>query len=786
MPSNQEQINELLQKAAELMRKQEAFRQEIADLYSEIRRLKTSDPVPPESTGRQHAMIAETPSEKLYEVPAGVESKAQEVDEGTTPTPGSPRARVSRQRSNLEKFIGENLINKIGIAVTVIGVGIGAKYAIDHQLISPWTRIILGYLVGLGLFGFAVRLKKQYANFSAVLLSGSMAIMYFITFAAYSFYGLIPVALTFILMVTFTVFTVLAAIKYNRQVVANIGLVGAYAVPFLLDDGSGRVLILFSYMTLINTGILVIAFRKYWKSLYYSSFILTWLIFFTWYVPDYKAAEHFGLAMTFIPVFFATFYIILMAYKLLMHEKHEIEDIILLLVNSGVFYGLGYATLQSGIRSEAYTGLFTLGNALVHFGVAAAIWLRKPPDRGLLYYVLGLGLVFITMAIPAELHGHWVTLLWAGEAAVLFWIGRTKQLAVYELISFPLMFLVLFSLVNDWQAFYNAYDPRDQATRITAIFNVHFMTSLLVVISFGCIQYFNGLKARPSPLASRKMLMQIMNYAIPALLLFILYFAIFKEITNFWAQRFTDSEVTVNQGLTVARHYHNADLPRYSSITVMIYSMLFFSLLSAVNVRWIKNPVLGLFNLALNTIVLGVFLTLGLIALGELRDSYVGRELSTYYYRGGFGIAIRYFSFAAAGLLLFSIYKYVREEFVQTDFRMEFDLLLHIVLLTLACNELINWMDLYRPGQSYKLGLSILSGVYALLLVAMGIWKKKVHLRIAAIVLFAATLLKLFFYDLADLDTISKTIVFVILGVLLLIISFLYNKYKGLIFEERD
>ena len=93
-------------------------------------------------------------------------------------------------------------------------------------------------------------------------------------------------------------------------------------------------------------------------------------------------------------------------------------------------------------------------------------------------------------------------------------------------------------------------------------------------------------------------------------------------------------------------------------------------------------------------------------------------------------------------------------------------------------------MDIYEPGQSYKLGLSILFGIYALLLVALGIWKRKTHLRIAAMVLFASTLLKLFFYDLTDLDTISKTIVFVILGILLLIISFLYNKYKGLIFND--
>ena len=43
---------------------------------------------------------------------------------------------------------------------------------------------------------------------------------------------------------------------------------------------------------------------------------------------------------------------------------------------------------------------------------------------------------------------------------------------------------------------------------------------------------------------------------------------------------------------------------------------------------------------------------------------------------------------------------------------------------------------------------------------------------------------KLFFYDLAALSTVSKTIVLVILGIILLIVSFLYNKYKEIIFGD--
>jgi uncharacterized membrane protein len=95
----------------------------------------------------------------------------------------------------------------------------------------------------------------------------------------------------------------------------------------------------------------------------------------------------------------------------------------------------------------------------------------------------------------------------------------------------------------------------------------------------------------------------------------------------------------------------------------------------------------------------------------------------------------------------------------------------------------VHWQDMAGIGGSYKIGISILWGVFSLMMVIIGIWKRKKYLRIGAIVLFGITLIKLFFYDLTDLDTIARTIVFISLGILLLIISFLYNKYNRVLFD---
>jgi uncharacterized membrane protein len=193
-----------------------------------------------------------------------------------------------------------------------------------------------------------------------------------------------------------------------------------------------------------------------------------------------------------------------------------------------------------------------------------------------------------------------------------------------------------------------------------------------------------------------------------------------------------------------------------------------------------------LINLGLNVLLILTFLIQGLYALSGLRESYLEQSLSEYYEIGLFNLGIRYVSYLFVALTLFASYQYLRQDFMKQKFTLAFDALLHLTILWIASSELISWMDIADSTQSYKLGLSILWGVYALLLIVLGIWKKKKSLRIGAIILFGVTLVKLFVYDISHLNTIAKTIVFVSLGVLLLIISFLYNKYKHIIADEVD
>ena len=791
MTDSSDIIKQLTDKIDMLLEKHEMFSKEISELRNEIYNLKASE-TETVSEEEEQETIEAPPTKTAFElqrekIMAEMYDKSKEKYTPTTTTTPKQTPKTPKLQTDIEKFIGENLINKIGIFITIIGVAIGAKYSIDHQLISPLTRIILGYLVGVGLLGVGLKLKKSYANYSAVLVSGAMAIMYFITFAAYSFYDLYPQFVAFALMVVFTVFTVVAALNYNNQIISLIGLVGAYAVPFLLSDGSGKVAVLYTYMAIINIGILVIAFKKYWKILYYSSFALTWIIYASWFSSQYKFEEHFAIAATFLLIFFLIFYATFLAYKLIRKEKFEIEDVALLLVNSFIFYGIGYSMMYGQATLENNLGLFTVGNAIIHLVVSAVIYKQKLGDRNLFYLVSGLFLVFITIAIPVQLHGHWITLLWAAEAALLFWIGRTKNVTFYETLSYPLMFLAFFSVLRDLSIINTAVDQLLLRDMPTPFYNISFLTSLIFVSCFGFINIINQNKNYIAPWQGKDAIPKLMSYIIPCIFLLSLYFTFLKEITNYWGLLLKNSEITVNiKGQTLPDIHVNYDLEKLEAIWIINYSLIFFTILSYINIKKIKNQNLGYVNLAINTFSVLMFLTFGLYMLSELRDSYLQQSLAQYYYRGIFHILIRYISFAFVATMLYAIYKYIQQEFLKAELKIAYEIMLYITILWITSSELINWMDIVHSTQSYKLGLSILWGIYSLMLIALGIWKKKKHLRIGAIIIFGLTLAKLFLYDISYLDTISKTIVFVSLGILLLIISFLYNKYKNLISGDTE
>ena len=775
---NPQKINELEQKINNLLYRQTVVYNEIKQLENELAELKRQNNFSSVSAVNTVKSPVEQPTETLTE-------KATEKPVITAPTApkpqiSAPKINLPKQPSDLEKIIGESWINKIGILIVVIGVAIGAKYSIENELISPLTRIILGYLVGIGLLGFGIKLKPKFEGYSAVLVSGAISIFYFITYFAYSFYDLIPQALAFVMMLIFTAFTVFTAIKYNRVVIAHIGLIGAYAVPFLLSSGSGRVDILFSYMLIINLGILFISIKKDWKTLHYSAFFFTWMIYGSWFANksfDSNLQGYESLGIGFATAFFLVFYGVSLFNNIISKEKLDKVNIILILLNSFIYFGFGFGIFNGHSILDSYLGLFTLFNAVIHFGVLFFIKSKKLADSTLLYSTLGMVFTFITIAIPIQLDGNWVTLMWTAQGTFLFWLGKTKKISIYEKISLPILGLAFISFLEDWSRYRYAVD-----LDIHAFWNINFLTGIFAVLGYSSAVYLS--RKHPDPeIEKYSPFNTIKSFYLPALLVLTAYLTFRNEIAYYFDYWYESSAVFVREKGDEYNEYNN-DIGIFRNIYLLAYSLIFFGGMALLNFYKFKNKILGVSSIAIGLLVLFAAQTYGLGELGELRYSYIDGHYSKYFDVSINYILVRYLLWGAAGFTLWAIFKNAKSQLENTKFHLFLEAVIHISILNFLSNELVTWLDIAGYQDIFKLGLSILWSVYSLILVSLGIYKKKKHLRIFALVLFGITLAKLFLYDISNLSTISKTIVLIILGLLLLIISFLYNKFKDKISDE--
>jgi len=154
--------------------------------------------------------------------------------------------RFKEKNPDLEKFIGENLINKLGILILVLGISYFVKYAIDKDWINEPARVGIGVLAGSLVLGIAHKLRKKYASFSSVLVAGAIAIFYFTIAIAFHEYQLFNQTIAFVIMVLITAFSCFLSLSYNRKELAILSLIGGFAAPFMVSTGSGNYQVLFS------------------------------------------------------------------------------------------------------------------------------------------------------------------------------------------------------------------------------------------------------------------------------------------------------------------------------------------------------------------------------------------------------------------------------------------------------------------------------------------------------------------------------------------------------------
>ena len=353
--------------------------------------------------------------------------------------------RTSYQNFKLENFIGLRIMHLVGIVVLVTGLSIGVKYAIDRQLISEGARIILAYSAGIVLYALSWRLKKKYLLFSAILFSGAMASLYFTTYAAFVYYGFFSFGITFSLMAAFTVYTAFESIRYNTQEIAVLGMVGAYGIPFLISANSERADLFFSYIILINLGIVYLSFQKKWRTMGQLALFISWTLFILWGFFRYEAKD-FQTGFILIGIFYFLFTVSALAYRLVRSEALTAKDIQQVTTNNLALYLsaliiFGYGKFGSHLAST--TGwvfvIMLILSLLSYLFLLSEIILQQSMAMQTV--------IILSLFIGFNWSGLTVTLLWVALAVVLFIFGIYNHRSWPRLSAILLMSVTLGKLV---------------------------------------------------------------------------------------------------------------------------------------------------------------------------------------------------------------------------------------------------------------------------------------------------------------------------------------------------
>jgi uncharacterized membrane protein len=252
-------------------------------------------PPVPDGVEDARAPIAIEPSrESVAAMPSLELELADEVIAGGAPpeSPGPPPAPLTfpLEAPIREFLLGGNLVVRVGVVVLLFGFAFLVKYAAARGLVPLEVRLTAAFAAGIGLLSLGWTLRDRRFAYAVALQGGGIGVMYLTVFAAARLFHMVPLPLTFAVMVGLVGFSGLLAVLQDAAAMAVLGAAGGFMAPVLLSTGSGSHVMLFSYYALLNAGIFGIAWFRSWRWLNLLGFLFTFGIGSAWGLQYYRPA----------------------------------------------------------------------------------------------------------------------------------------------------------------------------------------------------------------------------------------------------------------------------------------------------------------------------------------------------------------------------------------------------------------------------------------------------------------------------------------------------------------
>jgi uncharacterized membrane protein len=659
----------------------------------------------------------------------------------------------------MEFAVATTWLIRLGVLILVIGIGFFLKYSIAKGFIGPVSRVLLTTTTGGALIAGGLRLfKGRYALLGQGLAGAGFATLYFSFFTAhqpdYAIIGTIP---AFALMILVTAVAGVVAVRFNSLLVAILGLLGGYGTPLMIPTGNASVVVLFSYVLLLGLGMFFIASRKNWRLLHYLSFLATSLLVLMATEKGFQP-DRFWEFMPFILAFFALFSSVTFVYQLVHRRTATLLELIFLFLNAAVLVGFAVRYIEARFDREAIAVL-TLGLAAFYIVHVVVFLKRGIRDRGLLLSFMGLAAFFVAITLPLVLSKGWITVSWALQAFVMLWIASKMRSEFLRQLAYLLYLVVLGRL---------------------ALFDFHGQFEDLAPDLMSGKEYFAHFVER------------LFIFGIP--------------IGSFFAAgRLFRHEGQVDAAWAVGEENDIRPLPGQSGIGRVCFWIVAALTFIYCNLE-VWNTADRLFDPLMRPGITLVWVGLGALLLHEMivRKSGLAKALfwilglalvlkvfvfDYLYWNPGFDLAFRREGLAGGFLmrvldygalilyLLFAARTLMRHDDHGDAARIFSYAGLAAIFLY---SSLEIWTGLSRFLPEFRMGgISIFWSLFAIALLLAGILKGLAAMRGIGLILLGSTILKVFFVDLAGLDQLSRIIAFIVLGIVVLVGSFLYFKFSS-------
>ncbi len=243
-------IADLQQQVAELDQRLRVLQRRL-DMPVQAPAPVAAPPVAPAPVPRPPEPVTVGPTARTFPVQPPIE----------LPEPPQP----PRPAIDWERWIGIRGAALLGAIVLALAGLLFFQFSIQQGLITPPLRVALGIATGLACLVASEWLRPRGIRATPEGLAGAgIVILYAALYAGQALYGLIPLLLTFALMVLVTIACGLLAIRHASKFVAVLGLIGGFATPLLLHSDQDRPVGLFGYVLLLDLGLLAVGRRQRW------------------------------------------------------------------------------------------------------------------------------------------------------------------------------------------------------------------------------------------------------------------------------------------------------------------------------------------------------------------------------------------------------------------------------------------------------------------------------------------------------------------------------------------